>query len=109
MLKLHNWLTPCSKIAHGKGSVKADQWCNQISVLFIAVFVAWEVDDEIPEINAPLSAPGTKNAAVQETMEKLLHRHLLQNLLFCKLDASADEIMQSAKWIGHSTDTMKLF
>ncbi|KAJ7236617.1 hypothetical protein C8J57DRAFT_1439267 [Mycena rebaudengoi] len=50
-------------LSHGAGSVKADQWRNQISVLFLALFVSWQVDGEIPDIKASPS------------MDRSLRRH----------------------------------
>ena len=68
-------------MAHGSGSVKADQWHSQLNILFVALFIAWEQDGEIPNTNAPLSAPTTKNAAAHARLDKLLQERLLANLL----------------------------
>ncbi|EIW74451.1 hypothetical protein CONPUDRAFT_67407 [Coniophora puteana RWD-64-598 SS2] len=38
-------------MAHGKGSIKADQWRNLIAILFVGLFVAWQrhgTDSTIP-------------------------------------------------------------
>ncbi|KAJ7718697.1 hypothetical protein DFH07DRAFT_761463, partial [Mycena maculata] len=59
-------------VARGAGSIKADQWRSQITVFFVALFIAWQVDGEIPDIDAPPSAPNTKNAAAQAAQEKLI-------------------------------------
>jgi len=65
-------LTLSILIARGSGSVKADQWCSQLNILFVGLFVAWEEDGDIPDRNAPLSAPNTKNAAAHTHLDKLL-------------------------------------
>ena len=52
--------------------MKADQWRNQISILFIALYVAWEVDGEIPDGEAPPSLPTTRLASAQAAVERLL-------------------------------------
>ncbi|KAG2114909.1 hypothetical protein BD769DRAFT_1629975 [Suillus cothurnatus] len=56
-------------LSTGKGSPKADQWRNQIGVLFVALYDAWAVDSEIPESDAPPSASNTKNFTAQATMQ----------------------------------------
>jgi hypothetical protein len=84
----------CVQIAQGKGSVKADQWRSQVGILFVALFDAWQVDGEIPDINAPESAPNTKNAAAQAAAEKLLRARLLENLKSKNPNPSEVEINQ---------------
>ncbi|KAG1737597.1 hypothetical protein EDD22DRAFT_787409, partial [Suillus occidentalis] len=37
-------------LATGKGSPKADQWHNQILVLFVALYNAWQVNGELMEL-----------------------------------------------------------
>ncbi|KAJ7246650.1 hypothetical protein C8J57DRAFT_1438153 [Mycena rebaudengoi] len=68
-------------LSHGAGSVKADQWRTQISVLFLALFVAWQVDGEIPDIKAPPSAPNSKLFRAQAKSEKLVRQRLLECLM----------------------------
>jgi len=85
-------LTLSILIARGSGSVKADQWCSQLNILFVGLFVAWEEDGDIPDRNAPLSAPNTKNAAAHTHLDKLLWERLLANLLEKNPNASDDEI-----------------
>jgi hypothetical protein len=80
------------QIARGAGSVKADQWCSQLHILFVGLFVVWEVDGEIPNEHAPLSAPNTKNAIAQAQLEKLLQERHLASLLVKKPNASQGEI-----------------
>ena len=60
-------------------SVKADQWRNQLAILFVALYVAWEVDGEIPDGEAPLSAPNTKLASAEAAMERLLLSRRIDN------------------------------
>jgi hypothetical protein len=59
--------------------VKADQWRNQIAVLFIGLYVAWEVDGEIPDGDAIPSAPNTNLASAQAAMERLLLQRRTNN------------------------------
>ncbi|KAK0183725.1 hypothetical protein F5146DRAFT_1147329 [Armillaria mellea] len=69
------WLPSVShlppKISRGAGSVKADQWKMMITVFFVAVFMAWEVDGEIPDTNALLPAANTKIFKAKTNQEKL--------------------------------------
>ncbi|KAJ7247687.1 hypothetical protein C8J57DRAFT_1240624 [Mycena rebaudengoi] len=68
-------------VVHGAGSIKADQWCSQITVFFVGLFLAWEVNGEIPDIDAPPSASNTKNASAQAAQEKLVCSRMRENLL----------------------------
>ncbi|KAF8179283.1 hypothetical protein K438DRAFT_1768996 [Mycena galopus ATCC 62051] len=68
------------QIAHGSGSIKADQ-CSLITILFFGVFAAWQVDGEIPDVDAPPSTENTKNAAAQRTQEKLVRSRMKENYL----------------------------
>jgi hypothetical protein len=68
-------------MARGKGSVKADQWRTQISILFVAVFDAWQVDGVIPDVDAPSSAANSTNASAQAHAENLVRKRMLQDLL----------------------------
>jgi hypothetical protein len=72
--------------------MKASQWRQQISILFVALFVAWEDNGEIPDIDAPPSAPNTKHAVAQAKMEKTLQKRRLQCLLETNQHPSDDEI-----------------
>ena len=88
-----------SKMSHGSGSVKADQWRSQISVLFLALFVAWQVDGVIPDIDAPASASNTKIAAAQAASEKLVRARMLENLMTQNPNPSEEDLdrIKSAK------------
>ncbi|KAF9218494.1 hypothetical protein BS17DRAFT_770672 [Gyrodon lividus] len=79
-------------VASGKGSPKVDQWRNQIAVLFIALYVAWEVDGEIPDVNALLSASNTKYYTAQATMQRTLHAHLVKLLIHKNPNAMEAEL-----------------
>ncbi|KAJ7154970.1 hypothetical protein C8R43DRAFT_923002 [Mycena crocata] len=68
-------------LSHGAGSVKADQWRSQISVLFLALFAAWQVDGEIADIDAPPSAANSKILRAQRKSEKLVRQRLLECLM----------------------------
>jgi hypothetical protein len=68
------------QVARGAGSIKADQWRSQISVFFVGLFEIWQVDGEIPDINAEPSPPNTKNAAAQAVQEKLVRARMRENL-----------------------------
>ncbi|KAI0042742.1 hypothetical protein FA95DRAFT_1609954 [Auriscalpium vulgare] len=61
---------PKSLVAGGSG--KADQWRTLISILFLGVFAAWQVDGEIPDEDAPKSASKTKLAANDARVKKML-------------------------------------
>jgi hypothetical protein len=79
-------------IARGAGSVKADQWRSQLNILFAGLFVAWEINGEIPGEDAPLSAPNTKNATAQAGLEKLVQDRLVTNLLAKNPNATDAEV-----------------
>jgi hypothetical protein len=81
-----------NQVARGAGSSKADQWRSQINVLFVGLFDAWQVNGQIPEGDAPPSAPNTKLYAAQAAMEKLLSSRRVQNLLYNNPTATAEEI-----------------
>lgn len=80
------------QVARGAGSIKADQWRSQITVFFLGLFVAWEVDGEIPDIDAEPSASNTKNAAAQAAQEKLVRARMRENLLAKNPDATEEEL-----------------
>lgn len=85
-------LTTQTQIARGAGSVKADQWRSQITILFVALFAAWQVDGKIPDVKAPLSADNTNNAKLQAQTEALLQKRLMEALLAKNPDPSAEEL-----------------
>jgi hypothetical protein len=62
-------------------SSKADQWRLHISVLFVGLFIAWEIDGLIPDIDALKSRANTKHAAVHAKNEKVMHQRRLKILL----------------------------
>ncbi|KAJ7318344.1 hypothetical protein DFH08DRAFT_714721 [Mycena albidolilacea] len=74
-------MPPSVSIARGSGSIKADQWRSLITVLFVGLFFAWQVDGEIPNVDAPPSAENTKNAAAQRRQEKLVRSRMKENYL----------------------------
>lgn len=76
----------------GAGSIKADQWRSQINVFFVALFLAWEVDGEIPNVDAEPSPASTKNATAQAAQEKLVRARLRENLLAKNPDATQEEL-----------------
>ncbi|KAG0705932.1 hypothetical protein DFH29DRAFT_980680 [Suillus ampliporus] len=73
-------------------SAKADQWRLHISVLFVGLFVAWEVDGILPDIEAPKSRSGTKDAAAQAKTEKVLHQRHLEILLSESPDPNQEQL-----------------
>ncbi|KAJ7434622.1 hypothetical protein FB451DRAFT_1063278 [Mycena latifolia] len=81
-------------VARGAGSIKADQWRSQITVFFIGLFLAWEVDGEIPDIDADPSPANSKNAAAQAAQEKLVRARMRENLLAKNPDATDAELKQ---------------
>jgi len=58
----------------------------------VGLFVAWEIDGEIPDEDAPLSMPNTKNAAAQASLEKLVQDRLTANLLAKNPNATDVEV-----------------
>ncbi|KAJ7715449.1 hypothetical protein B0H16DRAFT_1477341 [Mycena metata] len=56
------------------------------------LFHAWEVDGEIPDVDAEPSASNTKNAVAQAAQEKLVQTRLRENLLAKNPDASEEEL-----------------
>ncbi|KAI0040649.1 hypothetical protein FA95DRAFT_1647854, partial [Auriscalpium vulgare] len=62
------------------GSGKADEWRSLISILFIAVFAAWNVDGEIPDTDAPLSASNTNAAKAQKATNARLRARRVEFL-----------------------------
>lgn len=67
---------------------------RQINILFVALYAAWQVDGEIPNEDAPLSAANTKNAAAQLQTETLLQKRLLEALLSKNPNPTAQELAQ---------------
>jgi hypothetical protein len=80
------------KVARGAGSIKADQWRSQITVFFVGLFMAWQIDGEIPDIEAPPSPPNTKNAASQAAQEKLVRARMLEHLMATNPNPTEAEI-----------------
>ncbi|KAH7917473.1 hypothetical protein BV22DRAFT_1026280 [Leucogyrophana mollusca] len=78
-------------IMSGKGSPKADQWRSQLNILFVALFVAWETNGEIPDADAPPSPPHTNHAAAQASLEKMLRSRLLELAVSKNPDVSEAE------------------
>ncbi|KAJ7358085.1 hypothetical protein DFH08DRAFT_1042899 [Mycena albidolilacea] len=79
-------------VPRGAGSIKADQWWSQIAVFFVALFDAWQVDGEIPDIDIKPSPPNTKNASTQAAQEKLIRARMCEHLLATNPDASEEEL-----------------
>jgi hypothetical protein len=84
----------CSKVT--SSSSKADQWRLHISVLFVRLFIGWEVDGKLPDIHAPRSRAGTINAAKYVKTEKVLGQRRLEVLL-SETDDPSEEQLQHAK------------
>ncbi|KAG2746874.1 hypothetical protein P692DRAFT_20738365, partial [Suillus brevipes Sb2] len=76
-------------------SSKADQWRHHISVLFVGLFVAWEIDGKIPDIDAPKSRSGTKDATAFAKTEKVLRQRRLEVLLSETANPSQEQIDQA--------------
>ncbi|KAI0044811.1 hypothetical protein FA95DRAFT_1583620 [Auriscalpium vulgare] len=62
------------------GSGKADEWRSLMSVLFIAVFAAWNVDGAIPDADAPQSATNTNAAKSQKATHARLRARRVEFL-----------------------------
>lgn len=63
-----------------------------ITVFFVAVFVAWEVDGEIPDTSAPLPAANTKIFKAKANQEKLFLRHWCSHTLAQNPDTPPEEL-----------------
>ncbi|TRM57814.1 hypothetical protein BD626DRAFT_550936 [Schizophyllum amplum] len=64
-------------ISRGAGSIKADSWKSQIVVLFVALFVAWQIDGKIPEGEAPPPGANTNNAKALDAQQRLVWKRML--------------------------------
>ncbi|KAI4522475.1 hypothetical protein K525DRAFT_198782, partial [Schizophyllum commune Loenen D] len=64
-------------ISRGAGSIKADNWKTQIVILFVALFVAWQVNGEIPASQAPLPSANTNNAKALDNQQRLVWKRML--------------------------------
>jgi hypothetical protein len=73
-------------------SSKADQWHLHISVLFVGLFVAWQVDGILPDIEAPKSRSGTKDVAAQAKTDKVLRQRRLEILLSESPDPNQEQL-----------------
>lgn len=51
------------------------------AVFFVGLFLAWEVNGEIPDIDAEPSPANTKNGTAQAAQEKLIRARMRENLL----------------------------
>jgi hypothetical protein len=78
--------------SRGTGSIKADQWQSLITVLFVGLFVAWEVDGKIPDIDAQPSPSNTKNVTAQVRQEKLVCTRMRENYLAKTANLSEEEL-----------------
>jgi hypothetical protein len=58
----------------------------------VALFVAWEVDGEIPDIDAPPPGRGTKIKAAVLSQQKLVHQHLRAHMLAQDPDTPPDDL-----------------
>ncbi|KAL1698081.1 hypothetical protein EV121DRAFT_218728 [Schizophyllum commune] len=63
-------------ISRGAGSIKADNWKTQILVLYVALFVAWQVDGEIPDGEAPPPPANTNQAKALEAQQRLVWKRM---------------------------------
>lgn len=61
-----------SRILDG-GTLKADQWRNLATVLPVLLYGAWEVEGQIPDIEAPRPDETTKPGKALAAMEALLY------------------------------------
>jgi hypothetical protein len=52
--------------------LKADQWRNLVNVLPVALYCAWQINDEIPDADAPRPASRTNAAKAEKKKEALL-------------------------------------
>ena len=80
------------QIARAAGSVKADQWKPHSAIFFVALFVAWEDDGEIPDIDALSPGRGTKIEAAMLSQQKLVHQRLRAHMLAQNPDTPPDDL-----------------
>jgi hypothetical protein len=83
---------PCSQISKSSGSVKADQWRSQFTILFVALFDAWQIDGEIPDEDAPRSPAGSKARAEEDRIETLVRTRARTLFLATHQDPTLEEL-----------------
>jgi hypothetical protein len=63
-----------------------------MAVLFLALFPAWHVNGEIPDIDAPPSPANSKIPRAQLNWEKLVRERLLECLMVDNPNPSVEDI-----------------
>lgn len=71
--------------------MKADQWRTLSHVLFLALYVAWQEDGQIPDRDAPVPASNTKVAQSCVKIAKLHRRRLSEHLEATNPDAAEED------------------
>ncbi|KAI0038744.1 hypothetical protein FA95DRAFT_1613136 [Auriscalpium vulgare] len=78
------------------GSGKADEWRSLMSVLFIPVFAAWNVDGAIPDADAPQSASNTNAAKSQKATNNRLRARRVE-FLEARVENPTEEEYEQAR------------
>ncbi|KAI0037613.1 hypothetical protein FA95DRAFT_1457055, partial [Auriscalpium vulgare] len=73
---------------------KADEWRNLGNILPVLLYIAWQVDGEIPDGDAPHAREGTKAADAEDNMGELL-RTRRRGHLSRQVDATASDIEEN--------------
>lgn len=94
------------------GTGKADQWRNFVSVLVVALYVAWQVDGKIPNTNAPLPRSSTKIAKERLRVEELLNKRRRADVAANPETTAADMeelagLRMSRNYLEHFETTME--
>ena len=61
-------------------------------IFFVALFVAWEVNGEIPDVDVLSPGRGTKIEAAMISQQKLVHQHLRAHMLAENPDMPTDNL-----------------
>ena len=99
-----------AKIADG--GLKADQWRNLVNILPVALYVAWQVDGEIPDQDAPRPKRTTKAAQKEARKEELLATRRREELaanadtVFEDLEQS-DMLKMDRNYLHHYTNVLE--
>ncbi|PCH36567.1 hypothetical protein WOLCODRAFT_20614 [Wolfiporia cocos MD-104 SS10] len=99
------WPSTAGRIAAG-GSVKADQWRNLLAIPPVALYVAWEVDGDIPDADAPWPRPSTNAGKYLQHQEELLQERRLKFYATSPERAAPSTIDRN--YVRHYTNAIEL-
>ena len=69
-------------------------------IFFVVLFVAWEVNGKILDVDAPSPGRGTKIEAAMISQQKLVHQHLKAHMLVENPDMPADNLPDEKGAVG---------